>query len=262
VTGDGAAGVIPPAAVVAYAKDLASLLDAEIGGALVGVYVHGSAVLGGFHPVASDVDVLAVIVQPVDAALQGRLGDRLAGAGTAPGTGLEMSVITAATAADVGECRFEVHVTTGAEPKVVPGADQPGDPDLVLYVEVCRRAGFAVHGPPPAKVFGPVPAERLLAAVATELEWATAHGSNAYAVLNACRAERYVVEGVLSSKVAAGEWARTRYPEESVIADALAQQRSGRHLHSPTPQAIRFVSRVSERLASAVMYGNRYGSNL
>jgi streptomycin 3"-adenylyltransferase len=248
VLGDGGATVTPPAEVVAYARGLAVVLQAELGGGLVGVYLHGSAVLGGFHPVASDVDVLAVIAGPIDAAVQARVGARLAAAGTCPGSGLEMSVITAATAADLGVCPFEVHVSTGVDPKVVPGADHTGDPDLVLYAEVCRRSGCAVHGPRPVDVFGPVPRARLLAAVAEEVRWAAVHGSVAYAVLNACRAERYAVEGVLSSKVAAGEWARARYPEEPVIAEALAQQTGGRHVRPATPETIRFVTRVADRL--------------
>jgi hypothetical protein len=248
VLGDGGATVTPPAEVVAYAGVLAAVLPAELGGGLVGVYLHGSAVLGGFHPVASDVDILAVIAEPTDAAVRARVGARLAAAGTCPGSGLEMSVITAATAADLGACRFEVHLTTGVDAKVVPGADHTGDPDLVLCAEVCRRAGYAVHGPPPAEVFGPVPGGRLLAAIAAEVRWAAVHGSVAYAVLNACRAQRYAVEGVLSSKVAAGEWARARYPEEPVIAEALAQQTGGRHVNAASPEAIRFVTRVADRL--------------
>lgn len=238
-TADGGGGVC---------QGLAAVLEAELGAGLVGVYLHGSAVLGGFHPVASDVDVLAVIAGPVDAAVQARVGARLAAAGRCPGSGLEMSVITAATAADLGVCPFEVHLSTGVDPKVVPGADHAGDPDLVLHVEVCRRAGYAVHGPPPAEVFGLVPRARLLAAVAGEVRWGAGHGSVAYAVLNACRAERYAVEGVLSSKVAAGQWARARYPQEPVIAEALAQQAGGRHVRPATPEAIRFVTGVADRL--------------
>ncbi|HEY8471947.1 MAG TPA: aminoglycoside adenylyltransferase domain-containing protein [Natronosporangium sp.] len=226
------------------------MLQAELRDGLVGGYVHGSAMLGGWHPVASDVDVLAVIAEPIDAAAQARLGARLAAAGTPPGSGLEMSVITAATAAELGDCQFEVHVTTGDDQKVVPGADHGGDPDLVLHVEVCRRAGYPVYGPPPAEVFGPVPRERVLAAITAELRWGAGNGSVAYAVLNACRAERYVVENVLSSKLAAGEWARARYPEEAVITEALTQQASGHHVRPATPEAIQFVAQVADRLES------------
>lgn len=248
--GDGGATVTPPAEVVAYAEDLAAVLRAELGSGLVGVYLHGSAVLGGFHPVTSDLDVLAVIAAPTDAVVQTRVGARLAAADTCPGSGLEMSVITAATAADLGACPFEVHVTTGVEPKIVPGADLAGDPDLVLHAEVYRQAGYAVHGPPPGDVFGPVARTRLLTAVVKEIGWGASHRSTAYAVLNACRAERYAVEGVLCSKLAAGQWARTRYPEEPVITEALAQQTSGRHVHPATPEAIRFATRVADQLQS------------
>lgn len=88
---ENTAGAEPPAEVVAFAYDLSSTLGAECGSDLVGVYLHGSAVLGGFHPVASDVDVLAVIAKPVDPATPAKLGTVLAAAGGCPGAGLEMT---------------------------------------------------------------------------------------------------------------------------------------------------------------------------
>src|SRR5206468_9047072 len=42
------------------ASDLASRLRASLGETLVGVYLHGSIVLGGFNPELSDLDVLGV----------------------------------------------------------------------------------------------------------------------------------------------------------------------------------------------------------
>jgi hypothetical protein len=77
-----------------------------------------------------------------------------------------------------------------------------------------------------------------------------ANGSVPYLVLNACRAEWFALEGVLCSKVAAGEWARERYPDQPVIGEALAQQRSGRHVHPATPDAVRFVTQIRDRLPS------------
>jgi pimeloyl-ACP methyl ester carboxylesterase len=61
-------------------------------------------------------------------------------------------------------------------------------------------------------VFGPVPRERILAAMRSELRWATQHAPAAYAVLNACRAARYADDGRLVSKLDGGEWYLTRHP--------------------------------------------------
>lgn len=99
---------------VGYGRRLATVVD-KCGGAgrLVGVYVHGSAVLGGFRPERSDVDLLIVLTKPVRLDRQAALGVALlAAAYPCPGVGLELSVITAATAADLYDCRFEVNVST------------------------------------------------------------------------------------------------------------------------------------------------------
>ena len=47
-------------------------------------------------------------------------------------------------------------------------------------------------------------------ACSQELDWVRDNAPPAYQVPNACRALRYVEEGLLSSKVAAGEWVGER----------------------------------------------------
>ena len=170
---------------VGYGKRLAAVVDECVGvGGLVGVYVHGSAVLGGFRPDRSDVDALVVVATPVPADRQAALGAALlAAAYPCPGIGLELSVITAATATNLGDCGFEVHVGTPDE--VVIGAGHPGDDDLILNAEVCRRSGLAAVGPTPSSVFGAVPRPRLVTAMLAELEWSVSSAPFEYAVLNA-----------------------------------------------------------------------------
>jgi Nucleotidyltransferase domain len=181
---------------------LAAAIEKCVGaGGLVGVYVHGSAVLGGFLPERSDVDVLVVVADPVPADSQAPLGEALlAAAYPCPGIGLELSVITAATAADLGDCRFEVHIASPDE--VVVGSGHTGDADLILYAEVCRRSGLAAFGPPASSVFGAVLPTRLVTAIVAELEWGVPSAAFEYAVLNACRALRFAADGSLQSKVA------------------------------------------------------------
>ncbi|MFD5315728.1 aminoglycoside adenylyltransferase domain-containing protein [Streptomyces sp. NPDC127098] len=196
---------------------------------LVGVYLHGSAVLGGFDPARSDVDVLAVVAGPEGESAQRRTGEAIAATGArCPGAGLELSVLTAATARELGDCPFEVHVnTTGAEPVIVPGAGAGGDPDLVLHAAVCREFGRAVLGPPPGEVFGRPPRQRILAAMVADLRWAIDGGHAAYAVLNACRAARFAEEGRICSKLDGAHWYLARHPDDATVTAALARHLGG-----------------------------------
>jgi len=232
-----------------YVTELADALLAEPGAGLVGVYLHGSAVLGGYIASGSDVDVLAVIAEPTDVRVQGRMRDRLVSTARRwPTIKLEMSVITAATAADLGDCPYELHVVVGDEVRAVLGAGQDGDPDLILYAEVCRRHGLAVYGPPAGQVFAPVPPARLIRAVRDEVRWGQQHGHLSYAVLNACRAVRFATDGVLCSKLDGGQWMLARRSEEPVIQQALADQRQGR-TRPMTAEAKRFVAQVLDELS-------------
>ncbi|HKD96752.1 MAG TPA: aminoglycoside adenylyltransferase domain-containing protein [Micromonosporaceae bacterium] len=234
-----------PDEVVSYVRRLARLLNA-LRSDVVGVYLHGSAVLGGFDPARSDVDVLAVVAGS-DPESQRDTGAALAATGPfCPGTGLEASVITAATAADVGDCPFEVHVGT-ADGTLVTGAGHHGDPDLVLHVAVCRQHALAVTGRPPREVFGPVPPGRIRAALGDELRWGRDHGSGAYAVLNACRALRYAAEGVLCSKLDGAAWYLAAHPGDAAATAAVAAQRGSGA--GPEPREVAgFVAAALDRI--------------
>ncbi|MCX4734362.1 aminoglycoside adenylyltransferase domain-containing protein [Streptomyces sp. NBC_01363] len=238
---------VPPA-VLGYAADVASVL-ASLRSDLVGVYLHGSAVLGGFHSSRSDIDVLAVVEESGTAAAQQAMGEAIAAtARQCPGTGLEMSVITAATASVLGACLFEVHInTTVDETEIVTGAGGSGDPDLILHSAVCRSHAISVLGPMPARTFGPVPRDRILAAMVGDLQWALDRGSAAYAVLNACRAIRFAEEGRLCSKLDGAEWYTARHPDEAVVTAAMAYQRCGDEGPN-VKEAAQFVAEVRGRL--------------
>lgn len=219
-------------------------------GDLIGVYVHGSAVLGGFSRARSDVDVLVVVARPMDATAQEALGKALAGAAIpCPGTALELSVITAATAASLDDCPFEVHIgVTPAETQVMSGAGHDGDGDLVLYAEVCRRAGLTAVGRPAAEVFGRVVHERLIDAIVGELGWGLTHAPYGYAVLNACRARRFAVDGTLRSKVDGGQWYLDRHPGDPVVLAALRCHTGDTDVTPPEPTAVESFVADSIRL--------------
>ena len=203
-----------------YALKVASAMAAVSGSQLVGVYLHGSAVLGGFDARRSDVDVLVVCDGPLS---EQRL--------PCPGRGLELSIVTLQVARHpVAEPAFELHLTTAPQDtRVIDGHQRGGDPDLVLHFAVCRRSGRLIGpGLPAAEVLGPVADDLVLAQLATELRWGAEHAPGEYAVLNACRAWRFAVDGALVSKVDGGQWAlgRIHGPDRELVKIALDKQRS------------------------------------
>jgi hypothetical protein len=242
-----------PHRVVGYARQLATVLGALPDTDLVGLYLHGSAVLGGFSPAHSDIDILAVVSRGGSAAGQSRTGAAVAGTiDRCPGHGLELTIITAATAGSLRNCPFEVRVTATAAggPHVIPGAGHPGDPELILHAEVCRRYGLAVTGPPPNRVFAQVPVERLRWAICRQLDWALAQGPQGHAVLTACRALRFAAQGRLCAKVEAGRWYLSQHPHHPLVAEALVLHQSGDR-RPLSGAGARFVAEVREHFVAS-----------
>jgi hypothetical protein len=217
---------------------------------LAGVYLHGSAVLGGFDARRSDIDVLAVYDGTVAAEQQAQIAAALNERTLpCPALGLELSVVTRETAGHpTASPAFELHLTTApAHAQVIDGHEHPGDPDLVLHFAVCRQSG-RLFGPglPPADVFGRVPRDLILAQLSSELSWGTEHADGEYAVLNACRAWRFAVDGALVSKIDGGRWALGRVDglDRELVAAALDRQRC-LPAASLVPDAVRrFVERT------------------
>lgn len=233
-----------------YAADVGAALAEVLGPDLIGAYLHGSAVLGGFDARRSDVDVLAVSRAAMTAAQQAAAAsalseERLPG----PARGLELSVVTLAAAQHpVARPAFELHLTTGPQDgKVIDGHGHGGDPDLVLHFAVCRAAGRLLGpGRPADQVLAPVPAGLVRAQLAAELSWAAEQSPGEYAVLNACRAWRFAADGVLVSKVDGGEWALSRVarPDQELVVTALARQRCQPAPEVDAASARRFVGEV------------------
>jgi len=247
----------------AYPAAVAAGLARVLGPALVGVYLHGSAALGGWSAERSDVDLLGVVARPLDRPAKRVISARLNHPSLVcpAAAGLELSLVTAAVAADPPRRPpFELHVTTGPAPQTHLGGPAAADPDLLLHFAVCRRGGTAVTGPDPVEVFAEPPRAWLLERAAAELRWAVRHGSFAYRVLTACRGWRYLEDDVLGAKVESGRWARVRLadqadqahpPGAAALVDAAVAAQLG---HAPMPEsaadlaaADQFVATVLER---------------
>jgi Domain of unknown function (DUF4111) len=247
----------PPAQVLAYARLLADRVNESLGGRLRAAYLHGSAVLGGWRPERSDVDMLFVTENDVRGPEVTAAAAVLAATEPGgPGRGLECSVVTAGQAARPrAPWPFLLHVAHDPgqdQARVVDGGSRPGDRDLLMHYAVCRAAGWPVRGPAPAELIGSVPRPVILGYLADELSWGIEHAGEAYAVLNACRAQVYLADGRIVSKVAGGRIALAcgRGPAE-VIGRALDQQQGHAPQRRPGPDAADFVLAAAGALRGA-----------
>jgi len=233
------------AVALQLATPVAARLQDALGSNLVAIYLHGSAVLGGFSTSVSDLDILVLCENPMsDAEVEAVVTDleQL----DLPSKGLEMSVLTRTEARepDLLGPRYQLHVAVQAGTvRQVDGRPGETDRDLILHIAVCRAAGHALVGPAPAAMLPALPDATLARMMADEIRWARGAGDATYLVLTAARARAFARTRRLVSKVEAGEL-ESGIP---VVAAALARQR-GPALPIDPGEAARFADAVEARL--------------
>jgi streptomycin 3"-adenylyltransferase len=233
-----------------------------LGENLVGVYLHGSLAFGCFNPDASDVDVLVVVRDRLDAATKRRIADALiALSRDAPAKGVEVSVVTQASLRDFRHpTPYEFHFSHAwieryAADEVDFEAERT-DPDLAAHLTVVRERGVRLVGAPIAEVIPPIPRHAYLRSIAND---AADAGRNLAAdpvsgVLNLCRVLAFIREGLVTSKAEGGRWAARHAPAGFVplvraALDAYAQaDRSrladGERLHAFAAYATREIGQA------------------
>lgn len=243
----------PPNGPHETARAVRQVLSSVLGEDLVAVYLHGSAVLGGFRWDQSDIDILALSRGALSDQQLRRVADALVHL-SYPANELELSLMTAieAAAPELPAPRFQLHLTTDggtSAGKVVDGRARAGDPDLVLHLAVCRARGAAVVGPPPREALAAIPDATVLSVMRDEIGWARTHASLEYLVLTSARVWLFAETGRIASKIEAGEWAAERYGEPGAIEAALARQRgaSAEIATGAAERLARHVERLTER---------------
>lgn len=219
-----------------------SLCRRAFGENLRGVYLHGSAVMGCFHPTGSDADLLAVTErEPADGEKRIFLCGLLPLSFETPCRGIETSVVL------MKDCirprhpiPFVFHYSEGH--RVRAERDPAGfirsmrgeDRDLAAHFAVTRARGMALYGDPPREVFGEISREDYADAILYDVEHAPEEiGEHpVYLTLNLCRGLAYLREGLVLSKAEGGEWGLAHLPRTYLprIRAALEAYRSGRSM--------------------------------
>jgi streptomycin 3"-adenylyltransferase len=247
-----------PAGVEDYLELLTIRVHDALGADVVGVYLHGSGVMGGFNPRRSDLDVLIVSRRPLTdeqrSALCAQLDPRTL---PVPAAMLELSVVTRqACLHPVAAPAYELHVNT-RDGRCADGRGRT-DPDLLLHFAVVRQVGRLL-GPGLARdeCIAPVPLSLVLEGMAKELRDAAndPRSTPEYILLNACRNLAFLRTGRIHSKVAGGRWVLENQPDELDVAAAgmaLARQEGqeepGSSAALERPRASRFAASVAALL--------------
>lgn len=229
-------------------REVGRVLSEALGEDLLAVYLHGSAVLGGFRWDRSDLDILALSQGALSDAQFDRVVQGLAPL-RYPANGLEFTLMTAQEASQphLSAPRFQLHQTTKGrdrDGKAVDGRKRNGDPDLVLHLAVCRERGSTIVGPTPGVSLGVIPPEVIESAMRGEIRWARDDAPPEYLVLTSARAWLFTQTHRIVSKIEAGEWAAERYAEPAVIEASLARQRGTTAATISKPAAERFAEYV------------------
>jgi streptomycin 3"-adenylyltransferase len=240
-------------------------VDAVLGCPPDALVLHGSLALGDFDPTRSDLDLLLVTAERPAASVIGRLAAVALELSRAPYP-VELSGVAARELAGArhpypfwlhyGEDWREVTerwLATG-EPPDLPA----GDPDLAMHFVVARARGRSLTGRPPRDVLPEPAPDEVLDALVRDWLWAVAPERSipAYAILNRCRALRYLTDGAVLSKIEGGRWAlERRLADPAAVAWALAAYR-GHELPAP-PDPAAFFHRTDALLTERLGCGAR-----
>ncbi|WP_095448858.1 aminoglycoside adenylyltransferase family protein [Ochrobactrum quorumnocens] len=244
------------------ASSALSIVKNCFGTALLGVYLHGSAVSGGLRP-NSDVDLLAIVSRPTTHADRKRLVTELLSvsgryphddAGRRP---LELIVFNRADLATSAyparsEFVYGEWLRDAFETGEVP--EPVSDPEFTLLLAQARQEARALIGPDPAELLPVIPESDIRRAIGDALPslLGTLEGDERNVLLTLARMWRTLVTGEFVPKDAAAQWAMPRLPD--IAATLLASAREGYLSRTAYDWSVRRIEarRVADELGERV----------
>lgn len=202
---------------------------------LVGVYLHGSLVMGCFNPQKSDIDLIIVIDKPISDSIKRAYLDTVVQFNAlAPKKGIEMSIVLREVCKPfVYPTPFELHFSAGylewygEDPDDYIREMNGTDKDLAAHFTIINKRGRCLYGAPIEDVFAEVPSSDYMDSIWFDVEGATEEITEypMYLTLNLARVLAYKKEGLVLSKKEGGDWALEHLPAEyrPLIADAMRE---------------------------------------
>ena len=244
-----------PEDVAAFGDHVARLLRSSLAEELVGAYFVGSIALGGYVRGESDIDVVAVCERSVpDEKSQAIATELLRATTLCPARGLEFTLYRLDIASSPPDrADFEINVNGGLrmDTSVHVSPDEQPRFWYVLDRAIAHRHGVVIAGPPAVDVFADASRAQLLEVMRESMRWHRRHErATLYSVLNGSRAWKFAAEDILGSKLAGATWARSRWPNPSLI-DAAVDRRHGRPARLDEDEVDEFLDHVEHALDAA-----------
>ncbi len=191
---------------------------------LVGIYLHGSAVMGCFNPDKSDIDLIVVVKEPPSGQIKREYMDMVVEQNTlGPAKGIEMSIVKRDVCNPfVYPTPFELHFSVAHLNRYKDNPDdyvqkmKGTDKDLAAHFTIITNRGRCLYGEPIEEVFGAVPKVDYMDSIYEDIADAADEMVNntMYLTLNLARVLAYKNEGLILSKKEGGQWALENLPEE------------------------------------------------
>ncbi|MDE5696851.1 MAG: DUF4111 domain-containing protein [Lachnospiraceae bacterium] len=214
-----------------------------LGGNLVGIYLHGSAVMGCFNSLKSDLDFIIVIKDDIPNAAKRAYMDMVVALNRqAPEKGVELSIVKENVCSPfVYPTPFELHFSIAhldwyqTAPCDYIEKMRGTDKDLAAHFTIIYHRGKALCGKPIHEVFSEVSREYYFDSIWGDIENAQEEiiENPTYIILNLCRVLAWQRENLILSKSEGGRWGLSNIPEQyaGLIAGALTEYES----HNPNP---------------------------
>lgn len=187
-----------------------------LGDNLIGIYLHGSAVMGCFNPEESDIDLILVVKDEVSDAAKRQFMDMVVELNKqAPKKGLELSIVKEEVCTPfVYPTPFELHFSVAhlnwyqSNPEDYVAKMKGTDKDLAAHFTIIYHRGQVLYGKEIREVFAGVSHEAYMDSIWSDIEGAAEEVSEnpMYIILNLCRVLGYKEEGLILSKKEGGEW--------------------------------------------------------
>lgn len=189
---------------------------------LVGIYLHGSAVMGCFNAEKSDIDIIIVVNEAVSDGTKRRFMDAVVELNAlAPKKGLELSVVKKDVCKPfVYPTPFELHFSnTHLEwyknnPDDYIARMRGVDKDLAAHFTIILHRGRVLFGEKIWDIFGNVKKEHYFDSIWEDIKNAEEEilACPTYMTLNLCRVLAYKKDGLVLSKCEGGQWGIENLP--------------------------------------------------